>query len=264
MLPNIKMGHYIKQRRKALGLTQQQLADQLNISFQAVSKWETGDSFPDVSLLLALAEQLETTTDKLLNGGTLVIKPNQTLHVSRLIEGLESLENLKALFGANSIIYQGAMEGIQNRLSIDLEKSLSDPDEKEVLLTELIIQAILSGSRVDRSDIMMYVKNPALQNLILRYLGESTDTKVIDETDRPALFKQIHALNPAFKEVRRLNEMPGEFITLEPKKTYWATEVVVEKNQCYGIAVDETSIHVFEYGAHGVNHRKIQEVLIKS
>lgn len=38
------IGEYIKKRRIALGLTQKDIADELNISFQAVSKWETGVS----------------------------------------------------------------------------------------------------------------------------------------------------------------------------------------------------------------------------
>ena len=41
---NHHIGNYIAQRRKELGLTQQKLAEQLNISFQAVSKWENGVS----------------------------------------------------------------------------------------------------------------------------------------------------------------------------------------------------------------------------
>ena len=52
-------------RRKALGLTQEQLAARLNVSPQAVSKWETDASHPDVELLPALAEVLETTVDAL-------------------------------------------------------------------------------------------------------------------------------------------------------------------------------------------------------
>ena len=39
-----QIGDYISQRRKELGYTQQKLAEQLNISFQAVSKWESGGS----------------------------------------------------------------------------------------------------------------------------------------------------------------------------------------------------------------------------
>ena len=41
-------------RRKALGLTQEQLAAKLKVSFQAVSKWERGETLPDIKLLPAL------------------------------------------------------------------------------------------------------------------------------------------------------------------------------------------------------------------
>lgn len=40
MLDGAKIGSFIMQKRKTLGLTQQQLADKLNVSFQAISKWE--------------------------------------------------------------------------------------------------------------------------------------------------------------------------------------------------------------------------------
>ena len=43
MLDSIKVGNFIMEKRKSLGMTQQQLADKLNISFQAISKWENGD-----------------------------------------------------------------------------------------------------------------------------------------------------------------------------------------------------------------------------
>ena len=60
---NHHIGNFIAQRRKELGLTQQKLAQQLNISFQAVSKWENGTAFPDISLLATLAHILNTTVD---------------------------------------------------------------------------------------------------------------------------------------------------------------------------------------------------------
>ena len=40
----LRIGQYIQHLRKSAGMTQKQLADRLNISFQAVSKWENGDS----------------------------------------------------------------------------------------------------------------------------------------------------------------------------------------------------------------------------
>ena len=53
-------------KRKSLGFTQQTLADKLNVSFQAVSKWENGTSCPEIELLPMLANVLETSVDSLL------------------------------------------------------------------------------------------------------------------------------------------------------------------------------------------------------
>ena len=53
-------------RRRALGLSQEQLAEKLGVSRQAVSKWETGESLPDTDKLLSLASALEMTADELL------------------------------------------------------------------------------------------------------------------------------------------------------------------------------------------------------
>ncbi|OXM17599.1 hypothetical protein CGZ75_11485 [Paenibacillus herberti] len=60
------MGKRIVVLRHRRGMTQEQLGQQLNVSGQAVSKWENGDSLPDTTLLVNLALALECTTDFLL------------------------------------------------------------------------------------------------------------------------------------------------------------------------------------------------------
>jgi len=62
----MKIGSIISGRRKALGLTQQMLAEKLHVSFQAISKWENGSSYPDIELLAPLAAVLKLSTDALL------------------------------------------------------------------------------------------------------------------------------------------------------------------------------------------------------
>lgn len=59
---------FIRDRRLELGLTQQQLADRLGITDKAVSKWERGVCYPDITLLRALADALEVTVSELLAG----------------------------------------------------------------------------------------------------------------------------------------------------------------------------------------------------
>lgn len=59
------VGRFIAQKRRELGYTQKTLAEKLNISFQAVSKWEKGTTTPDISLLPEIAHILNTSVDAL-------------------------------------------------------------------------------------------------------------------------------------------------------------------------------------------------------
>ncbi len=61
----IHIGTKIKELRKKKDMTQEKLAEYLNVSFQAVSKWETGAASPDLSLIVPLARLLDVTTDEL-------------------------------------------------------------------------------------------------------------------------------------------------------------------------------------------------------
>lgn len=61
-------GKFIADERKKKGYTQTDLADKLGISNRTVSKWETGNGFPDVSLLLPLCEELDISVNELLSG----------------------------------------------------------------------------------------------------------------------------------------------------------------------------------------------------
>ena len=58
-----------KQLRLEKGLTQQELADKLGITDKAISKWERGISFPDISMLIPISKVLEISLYDLLTGG---------------------------------------------------------------------------------------------------------------------------------------------------------------------------------------------------
>lgn len=68
MLNSVKIGNFITDKRKSLSLTQQQLADKLNISFQAISKWENGTTYPNIEILSDLATVLDVSVDEILAG----------------------------------------------------------------------------------------------------------------------------------------------------------------------------------------------------
>ena len=67
-MDQIRIGKFIAAARKARGMTQKQLAEQLSISDKTVSKWERGKGLPEVALMLPLCEALQITVNDLLSG----------------------------------------------------------------------------------------------------------------------------------------------------------------------------------------------------
>ena len=64
-----KIGRFIAERRRALGMTQRALAEALGVSDRTVSKWECGGGLPELANLLPLCALLGVTADELLRGG---------------------------------------------------------------------------------------------------------------------------------------------------------------------------------------------------
>ena len=60
------LGRKIRELRRGKDWTQEQLADFLNVSYQSVSKWETGTAIPDLSFVIPLARLFGVSTDELL------------------------------------------------------------------------------------------------------------------------------------------------------------------------------------------------------
>ncbi len=67
-MDQIKIGRFIAKMRKEKPYTQRQLADMLGISDKTVSKWETGNGLPDVSLMMPLCDLLQISVNELLSG----------------------------------------------------------------------------------------------------------------------------------------------------------------------------------------------------
>ena len=67
-MDQVKTGQFIKAMRKEKNFTQREIAERLNISEKTVSKWETGNGLPEVSLMLPLCELLGISVNELLSG----------------------------------------------------------------------------------------------------------------------------------------------------------------------------------------------------
>ena len=67
-MDQVKIGKFIAECRKRNNLTQMQLAEKLNITDRAISKWENGKAMPDSSIMLDLCQELKINVNELLSG----------------------------------------------------------------------------------------------------------------------------------------------------------------------------------------------------
>ena len=109
-MDQIKIGKFIAECRKKNNLTQMQLAEKLNITDRAISKWENGKGMPDSSIMLDLCNELKISVNELLSG--------EVLEMNSYNEKLE-----------------------QNLIDIVRQKEASD---KRLLIIEIVIGVLIS------------------------------------------------------------------------------------------------------------------------
>lgn len=76
-MDSVKIGKFIQQLRKERNMTQQELAEVLNVTNKAISRWETGEGFPEITLLPSIAEVLVVSVEELLNGEKKLTSPKR-------------------------------------------------------------------------------------------------------------------------------------------------------------------------------------------
>lgn len=102
-MDQIKIGKFIAERRKEKKLTQMQLAEKLGITDRAVSKWETGKTMPDSSLMLELCNVLDITVNDLLNGEAVSAENYTKKMEERLLEVVAEREQTGKRFAWSTL-----------------------------------------------------------------------------------------------------------------------------------------------------------------
>ena len=85
-MDQIKIGKFIQERRKKVKLTQSELAEKMNVTDRAISKWENGVCMPDASNIPLLCEILNITINDLFSGYVVDMKDNEKKLEENLIE----------------------------------------------------------------------------------------------------------------------------------------------------------------------------------
>ena len=91
-MDQIKIGKFIAECRKKNNLTQMQLAEKLNITDRAISKWENGKAMPDSSIMLDLCNELKISVNELLSGEMIEMKNYEENVEKNLLEMVKQKE----------------------------------------------------------------------------------------------------------------------------------------------------------------------------
>ena len=103
-MDQVKIGKFIAERRKMNNLTQMQLAEKLDITDRAISKWENGKAMPDSSIMLDLCKELKISVNELLSGEMLEMKNYDKKAEENLLKLNESNEKKRKIIVQSGIV----------------------------------------------------------------------------------------------------------------------------------------------------------------
>ena len=174
------VGDFLKATRKNKRLTQGQVAEQLGVSAQAVSKWERGENLPDIAFFPDLARLYDVDVNEIFAAGQLAVKRNS---------------------------FEEDLKKIQHRLD-DVIKGLFAPSNRAASLGyESILEDILpytNGSQ--RTDIMRRIlTNRDYENIeiLIPYLSMNMKTEMLEELLSKAAYEAIEDIMPIFARRQR-------------------------------------------------------------
>lgn len=169
-MDNKKVGATIALLRNSKNMTQADLGERIGVSFQAVSKWERGETLPDISILPNLADILDSTIDYILRHGEPSFSFKGKIKAADMIDGINHLKKAGELLGSENIIYRYAINGINNGMNTDIEPAFTDDYIFEAFVAEAIIQNLMQGMYVDATDVARSFKYEHFRNIVLEHL----------------------------------------------------------------------------------------------
>ena len=174
-MDNYVTGAAIRSLRGAKGLKQDELAERIHVSAKAVSKWETGKGFPDISLLEPLAKALDISVIELLSG-------DDIRNRNRAFNMLKSLFYVCPVCG--NVIYATG-EAVISCCGIVLPPLTNEPtDEEHEIHTEFI-----------EDEIYVFMKHPMTKEHYISFFAALSDqgtqiVKLYPEGNAEARFKR--------------------------------------------------------------------------
>ena len=184
MFSTQKFGGYLSRLRKERDMTQSELADRLNLTRQAVSKYETGDSFPDVSILVSIANIFHVTLDELIRSGEPTVGEAAILSTAAKNEPTAIAQNIEDIKGIAPLLKPSVLE----RASVGLARRGIDVTHivelSEFLNDKTVIAMLENATDVEASDelvsrLIPFMDEKARYNVFEKILDGEMDWHLI-------------------------------------------------------------------------------------
>lgn len=154
----LKIGYKIKTLRKKRQLTQEQLAEKIGVSFQAISKWENNVALPDITLIPVLANYFGVSTDEILcydsaekdNEIERIVEYSYQFRETDIDKGLAILEEGLQKYPDNEILLNNMLYVINYS---------KEPDKTISLASKLIDKTVLDEVKYDALRFLAYAYN---------------------------------------------------------------------------------------------------------
>ena len=232
----IYFNEIFKKLRKGRSMTQEQVAEVLSVSPQAVSRWETGATYPDIALLPAIAEFFETTVDALLGTG----KARAKERIDGFLRHAEELCEQGELVEATDMM-RSAVREFPN--SFELQYALF-----EVLLRAYASEEVTSVTESEVTElgerILTYSTDDRIRLLTKVWLG-----RFYAENGRIARAEEIFMTLP---EAEYCREKQLKLTGIDPTPEV-APETVVAVAPSAPLSVDEATLSLF----HGMRRASL-------
>lgn len=167
-----KIGGFIQDRRRNLGLTQAEVGERLGVTAQSVSNWERGETLPDVALLPDVARVLHCSVDAILSGGAGCGGYRRHVTVAQMRDALDAVNRIGEKLGRDHFIYICIVDALNARMKTTIECAFAEPHIADVFTIEFLEACIRSGDYVDPRDVMAHLPPSRAREHLLHLLDE--------------------------------------------------------------------------------------------
>lgn len=242
-----KIGKKISEARKKQNMTQMELADRLNISFQAVSNWERGISMPDISKLSELSEILHITVDELIGKESPLIESILKEKTDDYLE--EHTVTTEELIDIAPILKPSQLENVILNTVLDDLSGICEiaPFLSTEVIDRLASKMSESGDYTQIGNLAPFLSEQTI-NEIAKKMGSSNEC--IDGL-LPFLNQEtINGIVVEIYESKGINNLCGFFPFISKEKIEEIAEIEFKKNglrffECIAIFMDNSMLNKY-------------------